>query len=407
MSFESWLNDTKKAIVQVENLVLAVEAETKDAKGRVAAFNAAAATFAGEAAALEGKGSVVERNSSLASNIRIDIASLQHDAEIVVTRNYLLAKAGFDLKRVFEPYDGEFGSRIEQMAPATLDHQSTHPQDLSVPGQNSLRIPLRVVLLGTQQDGTLHTNFVPKFFWPGSSRLAVSMARPPSYFGTATTAAGLHIEDRATKALSASLGQVSVDMPQIDLIPTSGGFNATWIDDHLRCVSTSARRRSRRRFLPSVPPGFELAMKFDQEFVWRIVRDQVAQQGSLIFAGPTVTGAKSFSLTAGIRDSGGVRVGCVDLTWSFTVKVSLVFDLVVKNKNVLIISGKQVGKPDFEIKLPGQLDWMFWGLKKIIEAYIADKVPALEGISLRYVIGNARQIDVAFWDAFAVFAIKT
>jgi hypothetical protein len=268
-------------------------------------------------------------------------------------------------------------------------------------------VPLRISLLGTKQDGTVHANFAPKFIWPGSSRLAISMARTPSYIGTASPAAGLQIEDRAAKTLGASLGQVSVEIPQIDLIPTSGGFNATWIDDHLRCVSTSARRRSRRKFLPAVPTGFELAMKFDQEFVWRLVRDQVAEQGSLIFNGPTVTGPKSFSLTAGIRDSGGVRIGCVDFTWSFTVKVSLVFELTVKKKNVLVISGKQNGKPDIDIKLPGQLDWMFMGLKKIVEDYIADKVPALEAISAQYVIGNARQIDVAFWDSFAVFAIKT
>lgn len=406
MAFQDWLNDTRKAIAQIESLILAVEAETKYAKGHVDAFSASAASFAGAAVALEGKGSVVERNATLASNIRIDIASLQHDAEIVVTRDYLLARAGINLNRVFEPYEGEFGSRVEQMAPATLDHQSTHPQDLSVPGQNSLKIPLRVLLLGTQQDGIVHANLAPKFVWPGSSRLAMSMARLPSYFGTASPAVELQVEDRAAKALGASLGQVSVDIPQIDLIPVSGGFNGAWIDDHLRCVSTSTRRRSRRKFLPAVPPGFELAIKFDQEFVWRIVRDQVAQQGSLIFAGPTVTGAKSFSLTAGIRESGGVRVGCVDLTWSFKVTVSLAFELVVK-KNVLVISGKQVGKPDVDIKLPGQLDWMLIGLKEIVEAYIADKVPALEGISAQYVIGNARQIDVAFWDSFAVFAIKT
>lgn len=407
MAFQDWLGKTKKAVAEIENLVLALEAEVADGKTRISAFNAAVVPFAGAAASLEARGSTVEKNATLASNIRYDVASLQHDAEIVVSRDYLLARGGVDLNRMVEPYEGEFGSRVEQAAPAVLEHKSADPQDLPVPGHNSLRVPLQVLLLGSKQDGTIHANFAPKFVWPGSSRLAMSIARPPSYFGNASPAVGLQIEDRAAKALGTSLGQVSVDIPQIDLIPASGGFNATWIDDHLRCVGTSARRRTRRSFLPSVPTGFELAMKFDQEFVWQIIRNEIARQGSRIFSGPTVTGNKSFSLTAGIRESGSIRVGCFDFSWSFTVKVTLAFELTVMRKNVLVISGKQFGEPDVDIKLPREIDWLLSGLMDIIEDYIAGKVPALEAIREQYVIGNASAIDVFFWDAFAVFAINT
>lgn len=406
MALQDWLSETKKAIGEVGDLIVAVEAEARATKLHIDAFSADATTFAGAAAAIEGRGSKVERNATLASNIRIDIASLQHDTEIVVTREYLLSRGGIDLKRVVEPYDGEFGSRVEQTASATLKHQSVDPQDLPVPGQNTLQVPLRVLLLGSKQDGAVHVNFAPKFAWLGSSRLSMMIARSASYFGTASPAVGWQIEDRTAKALSSSIGQVSVDIPQIDLIP-SGGFDATWIDDYLRCVGASARRRSRRKFLPAVPPGFELAIKFDQEFVWRIVRNEVAKQGSIIFSGPTVTSVKSFSLQAGIRESGSIRVGCFDFSWSFTVKVPLIFELAVIRKNVLIISGKQVGKPEVDIQLPSAIDWLLSGLMKIIEDYIAEKVPALEAIQQQYVIGNARQIDVSFWDAFAVFAINT
>jgi len=407
MSFEGWLSETKKAIAKVESLIGSLESEAKDVQTHIKAVVAEAGGFAGAAAAVEGKGSVVERNATIASTIRRSIAVLQHDTEIVVDRNFLLAKGQIDLGHIFEPYEGEFNSKIEQAAPATLVHESTGANDLPVPGQNTLQIPIRVSLLGGQQDGAVHSNFAPRFSRSGSSRLSMTIARPPSYFGTANAAVALQIEERATRELGTSLGLVSFDIPQLDLLPTGGRFNAAWIDDHLRCLGTSARRRTRRQLLPAVPGGFDLALKFDQEYIWQIVRAEVAKQDSEIFSGPKVTGARAFSLQAGIRRSGGARVGCVDFTWTLTVKVSLLFELAVINRNVLVISGKQVGSPRVDFDLPTAIDWLLPGLERIVEAYIANKVPALEAIRQQYVVGNARQIDVLFWDAFVVFAINT
>ena len=407
MSFDDWLVRTKDSIAEVEARVQAFETELTVAAQHVGPYSVQGTALTDDAAAAEERGSAGARNSDVASKIRHVIALLQHDVEVVITRDALIATAGINLDKVVEPFVGDFELRIEQSARATLIHLSADPCDVPVQGQNSLSVPLKLQLLGNQELGAVHVNFSPRLYATGSPRLGINVARMPSCCGAFTPSIALQIENRTSAALVQSLGQVVVDLPQVDFLPLSTSFNATWIDDSLRCVGTHVKRRARRPLLPAVPTGYAIALKIDQEFIWNLIRTAVEALSARVFSGPSVTSAKSFSIVVGMQESGSLRIGCDLVSWTVTVKITLAFDLAIQGHRVLVITGHQVGSPAVDIDIhPSIVEWLPGDLNRLAQDYIATQVPSLGTIRQSYLIGAARELDVTFWDAFVVFAIN-
>lgn len=409
MDFDTWLEETKKAIATVEGEVAALgtvlDIVLADAQNRLAetrAFGAAAALF-------EGSGSELSVQADMAGGVRKTLAMLQHDIEIVITKAFLYQRAGIDLARLLPAYTGELDSKIEQDGIATVTHKSLNPCDLPVEGQNSLAVPLKLSFLGQTNSFRLHMNFAPHFPAAGTARLAVGLTRLPSACATdlAPAMAG-QIEDRAGIEMARALSAAVVDLPNIDFLPINPRFQATWIDSDLRCLGSGAKRaRQRRALLPAVPAGFAIAVKLDQEAVWQIVRQEVAAIGAMLFSGPTVTSPKTFTLTAGMRQSGSIKAGCDVVGWTVTVTTTVRFEVVVRNDRMLVISGQHVGPPDVDIRIrPDILGWLLGSLTDLAEGYVRNQIPALENIEKRFWLNSARQLDANFWNESIVFAIN-
>jgi hypothetical protein len=407
MNFDDWLAKVKEFIDDIELLVQDCEQELADALKHIRPCAKEASSFSEEAGEAEGRSSPTARVNDTSSRLRQTIALLQHDVEVVIRRETLLRTAGIDLTRVFDPVFGDFGSRIEQSSAASLDHLSADPCAVATYGQGSLKVPLKLELLGSTSTGALHLNVSPKLRGPASQSLVIAISRMPSVCGDLGQQISLQVEERATASLLNTLGQVIVELPQLDFLPMAAAFSATWLDDALRIVGAHQPRRSRRPLLPSVQSGFDLALKIEQEVIWRVVRAEVSQLGAKLFSGPTVTGAKSFDLVAGMQESGSLRIGCDLVSWTVTVRLSLSFDLSIQGQRQLIITGRQVGTPSVDIDIrPSVVGWLFGDLKRLAENFIASNVPALGNIRQVFLVGSVRRLDAVFWNEFVVFSIN-
>lgn len=409
LDFATWLAQTKQLAASIAGEVHDLSAELKQLQVKLETVHSDSTTLASTCDAMEGRNNLISKNSDIASTTRHELASLQHDVEIVITKALLYSVAGIDLAHLVEKIEDVFDTTLEQDGVAIVQELSTSPCDVAVSGQNSVGIPLRLDVLGNISKGSVHFNFCPRFAKPGEQKLTIRLARNPSACSSDFDAAlNGRIEDQVSASLKKSLEGVSMDLPQIDFLPNLATFRATWVDDHLRCAGayrTTARRR--RALLPAVPVGYALAVKIDQQAVWDILRNEVASLGATVFGGPTVTGPKSFSMVAGFHESGSLKAGCTWVSWSVTVRVNLTFDVFVRAGRLLIISGRQVGDADWNIDIdPDILDWLLRDLKRKVEQYLADQTPPLGKIEKQFWIKAAKDCDVKFWDEFVVFALN-
>src|SRR5690606_35992743 len=118
------------------------------------------------------------------------------------------------------------------------------------------------------------------------------------------------IEDEAEGPVRQMIAATAVTMPPIALLPRQPEFWSAWHDGSVRMAGRARKRqRGRQGLMSSAPGGFPVGVRLD----FGVLRDEIASQvstlGVALFAGPTVTGPKTFSLTAGIEVTKSFKLG--------------------------------------------------------------------------------------------------
>ena len=406
MDFPTWLANTNLQLGEIHERLVELERELSGLRRATDATKGVSMTLAAEMTRCEGRSGPFEEWSQKANSIQFSLSEF-HDVEVVVTRNFLLSSAGLNLDSLFPAVAPSEGVAVRQDGSAVMEHLSTNPENLSVAGRNSLSVPLAIETPGFKMASSVHMD-ISVYAEPSSRSVRALVARNPSVAQkTLNRALGARIEEAALVEAARGFNSIAVNLPQIDLIP-SAFFRSAWLDNALRCVGGSGRQsRVRRPGLPAVQSGYGIGVKMLQESIWSIVRTEVAASGAQIFSGPAVSGAKSFAVTAGLQDSGSIKVGCDVVRWEWRVALDLSFQVSIVNSNVLQIVGGQVGSPHVHFKVRPHLGWLTDQIERIVEDVIRDNIPQMQSIRKRFILNGVRSCDANFWREFIVFSLNT
>lgn len=401
MDFPAWLTALGAKLDEIQASLRTCE---NLAQTQVTAAQALRGSADGTAAATrdaEGRNGYLYACNALAFDSMVDLFHLYHDVEMIVSWDYALARAGVDPNRVVSPISGNIGGgmgyRLEQSAPLEIFPSPGSATDVVAPGQAGMAVPLRLQILNRQIDARLslscdlfNRNASPAIVELELGRLprltSSQVLSPPLVF---------QIEDRAGSELNNALARARIMTPLLDILPSQPQFWGAYNDGLIRVVGHIGRRgRSRRPFIPALPAGFPVALRFDLSIITRLISQEIAALGVGLFSGPAVTSPKTFRFIAGIRESYSLQIGCDVASATVTISVTIDTTLDVRFGNRLSIEAHAIGSPDIQVdispRIPVLTNWVEGQIERIVRGF----VPNIDGFRRDFFIAGVSSFDV-------------
>ena len=362
-------------------------------------YDTGSASFAGSAAILFGPGGASYFCLNTTRAAEIDLLDLYADMQAVVEWQWLLGRALINPTKLFDPIEGDYGGgatyALRQDGTLTLQSGDGSPTNQTPIGQAGFLVPIELQFLGNTINTRMHLGVDLAVALSPPQTIQVRLSSPLRVAATVGLAPASRwlIESHGEPTIVAALAGAALELPSISVFPTPARLWTAWQDGAVRIAGSVQRRARHRQGMVALRAGFPVTMRLQLALLTNEIAKAVSSYGATIFSGPTVVGAKRFTLQAGIEERKSIKLG-KDLA-SARVKVWQDFE------GSLSVSGRQlhvtvnpVGSPGRDVdiypKIPPLTNWV----EDIIEDFIKRKIPQISGVSEIYYLSGVWSFDV-------------
>lgn len=412
-SYEDWLHQIDQKLDQVDQGCAALLASVHDLRSDTETWALSCSTFAATAAGVFGPSGSTSASLDAIGAAEIDLCDLYSDYQVVVDWGWIMATGGLDPDRLFDPINGGHGGaanfEVRQSGTLQLFAGPAAAGNPTTLGNAGINVPIEISFLGTSAKTDLYVG-VDLVRQQGVTQMVLAIvASPLRVISTPGLAAAARwtIETEARTPIAAALSSVAVSLPPISLLTTQPRTWSAWHDGSARLAGQVRKRgRGRQGYLAPSPGGFPVGVRFQLSVLTDEIAAEVRAMGVNLFSGPTVTGQKTFKLTAGVEFSKEVSLGPKSVAKA-RVKIWQAFEgRLTASGSWLFVNVTPVGGPGTDVSIRPKIPLLTQWVEDIVEDFIKSKIPTISGISRSFNLSGTSSFDVWLSSQFITLGIK-
>lgn len=356
--FETWLHETKAKLNALDSELDTVITEMSGSNTRLKVCRDDIEVIYTELMTTSSvTGYYFTSNENLRSSLST-LAFIGHDGETIINLSYFLERSGIDLNRVL-PEDINYEEiQVRQTGRAKLVDRSDSCSTVNE-GYIGLVIPLSIAAAGQEKQVDLTTTVFLNHNDLESKSLVLQLAHNAAYCpaGAFNLSMGLKflnytqpVIDSKLQHISYSLGDISIGARTVIL------YGASMNKNFLR-IYTSFGLKGKRKLalLPGPEAGFDILIKFGNEFIRDAVSAEIARLGLTISGGPYYNNSSSFSLSIQYIHRDTVKIGCVRIGYKIVVEAKVNVVLSVSGRSKVVMQVDKLTEPQV-VEITG--DWI-------------------------------------------------
>lgn len=356
--FETWLKETKGQLNTLHRKFDDVTADMGNCMAELKKFrDNVEIVYANLKTNSSTSGFYFTANEDLRSSLST-LAFIGHDGETIINLPYFLERSGIDLNRVM-PEDINYENiQVKQNGIAKLVDSSNSCSTVNT-GYIGLVVPLKITASGQERSIELTTTILLNHHDFESKSLVIQLAHNTAYCpeGTFDLSTGMKILNYTQPVINSRLQNIEYSLGDISIgSRTMILYGASLHKNYLRIyTSFGLKGKQKMPLLAGPEPGFDILIKFGNEFLRDAIAAEISRLGLTISGGPYYNGSSSFSLDIQYTYRDSVKIGCVIIPYKIVVEAKVNVILSVSGRSTIVMKVDKLTDPEV-VEITG--DWI-------------------------------------------------